>query len=1158
MWWFDDSERDSLFIYDDGSSITCLNSDRFFLPGTIECVSPVTVRNSSDVYSRIKNSGIAYGFGKVYLDVEQFVNIICAHDVENDDVNFEVREKKNKAGKRYGYDIIMKKIGITLFARWCGKVMVGSLKPLLECREQSAEKSQSYTVNFLHDTNSKGGAKSSVTLRTMAKTERAVNRVRKVQYRLGYMADEHAVVAAKSGFYKNLPISGSDFRYATSVYGPDIPMLKGKGKIDRKVVYEDLVPQLKDGELLVEIDLGFIGHHCFLIGITEPFNFGVAVYLGCQKGYKKAESLFHAIMEVKRTIEKYDYKIKFLVFDSERSLSKDGAPIDVFSVQDKLFDEFGIICQQLPPGVHAKRVERRIGVWKGKIRSCIFRLVFAIPQSWIPELGIAAMIWCNIDVTNSNHDMKPPLMLIQGGAIDCKNVCVSSFGELILSPVDHGLSHNSTSKGRRIECVYLYPKSAHGSHKLLVVDSIEGRKEFISRNVKTSEVMPYTPLSVVARINNQAKKEISVKGVNSEDMDDLIKHTGYNDSLQFDTPNDLLSRDRRTISIEPLPSYTETTAYMVDKEDDFDSHKSCIQTQQRETVFWLQNVDDMDQLKPYGYNFTVQKVRKEIPYTKARVKFDASRVDITMKAELEGLVPKWHPVDLRAMSEDEKKNILPGHGLIKKKPKDDDEDFLKGRFVGGGHRQKVDQYDIYREISSPTASLSSLFAVAAHAAAKRLAIGSFDVKMAYTKAPMPKDGRKIFIRLTKQYVDLIKSINMDLNSVYTDFQNEDGSVIVQLDYALYGCVEAGRLWYNYFSNILVEKMGYKISSLDDCVFNLFDESGIIISTIVVHVDDGLVTGSSEDVLDDFFRQLKIYLGDITIRRGRTHNYLGMLMDFSQSGVVHITIEKMIHSIISDWEIGKTTRNSPARSQLFEVNEESLALDMERSQKLHRGIAQLLYLSTHVRPDILCAVIFLTSRVQKLTEEDLSKFMDILYYLNGTISLGIMLGADKNNLLRLYAFADASYGVHLNGRSHGGTFITYGRGPILVRSNVLKEVSISSSESELMQLSNTTSLAARERYFAIEQQHINSTDKGILLEDNKSAIHMSHNGKSISNRTRHIKVKYFFVKQFLDNGEFELQHCPTREMIADILTKPLQGELFYELRDYLLGYEALSH
>jgi hypothetical protein len=185
-------------------------------------------------------------------------------------------------------------------------------------------------------------------------------------------------------------------------------------------------------------------------------------------------------------------------------------------------------------------------------------------------------------------------------------------------------------------------------------------------------------------------------------------------------------------------------------------------------------------------------------------------------------------------------------------------------------------------------------------------------------------------------------------------------------------------------------------------------------------------------------------------------------------------------------------------------------------------------------------------------------MDILYYLNGSIELGIMLGGDSKNRIRLFAFADASYGVHTNnGRSHGGTYITYGRGPNLVRSNILKDVAISSSESELMQLANTTSLAVRERNFAIEQQHIDITDKGILLEDNKSAIHMSHNGKSISNRTRHIKIKYFFVKQFLDNGEFQLEHCPTKEMVADILTKPLQGEQFLELRDYLLGYEALS-
>jgi hypothetical protein len=48
-----------------------------------------------------------------------------------------------------------------------------------------------------------------------------------------------------------------------------------------------------------------------------------------------------------------------------------------------------------------------------------------------------------------------------------------------------------------------------------------------------------------------------------------------------------------------------------------------------------------------------------------------------------------------------------------------------------------------------------------------------------------------------------------------------------------------------------------------------------------------------------------------------------------------------------------------------------------------------------------------------------------------------------------------------------------------------------------------------------------------------------------------------VKQFFDTGEFQLEHCPTRVMIADILTKPLQGEMFLEIRAYLLGYEALS-
>jgi hypothetical protein len=317
--WFEE-DRDYLFVFDDGSSITCINNESLFLPGSIVSISPVRVRNSSDLYSRINRSGEVVGFGNVYYDGEQFISIVCAHDVERD-VNFDVIERKNTNGKRFGYDIFIKSIGVTLYARWHNKIMIGSFKPLLDyIRRTSSYDDQQrphYDVFASVVTNSSLGKRASINLRTMAKAERAVNSVRKIQYRLAYMSDEHATVAIKSGFYANLPISASDFKYATAVAGPDIAMLKGKGVIDRRMDYEDLVPQLKDGEFLIEIDLGYIGHHCFLIGITLPFNYGVTIYLGNQKGIKTKENLYRAILELKRIIAEYGYRIKFLVYDSQ-------------------------------------------------------------------------------------------------------------------------------------------------------------------------------------------------------------------------------------------------------------------------------------------------------------------------------------------------------------------------------------------------------------------------------------------------------------------------------------------------------------------------------------------------------------------------------------------------------------------------------------------------------------------------------------------------------------------------------------------------------------------------------------------------------------------------------------------------------------------------
>jgi hypothetical protein len=76
---------------------------------------------------------------------------------------------------------------------------------------------------------------------------------------------------------------------------------------------------------------------------------------------------------------------------------------------------------------------------------------------------------------------------------------------------------------------------------------------------------------------------------------------------------------------------------------------------------------------------------------------------------------------------------------------------------------------------------------------------------------------------------------------------------------------------------------------------------------------------------------------------------------------------------------------------------------------------------------------------------------------------------------------------------------------------------------------------------------------ILNQDNQSTIKLSENGKSSSGKgTRHINIRYFFITDRIARKEVAIQYCPTKQMVADYFTKPLQGELFYKFRDQIMG------
>ena len=95
-----------------------------------------------------------------------------------------------------------------------------------------------------------------------------------------------------------------------------------------------------------------------------------------------------------------------------------------------------------------------------------------------------------------------------------------------------------------------------------------------------------------------------------------------------------------------------------------------------------------------------------------------------------------------------------------------------------------------------------------------------------------------------------------------------------------------------------------------------------------------------------------------------------------------------------------------------------------------------------------------------------------------------------------------------------------------------------------------------RYF-IECQGYD-IDKYVVFQDNMSALSLEKNGRiSSSKRTKHIKAKYFFIKDCYDAGEIHVKFCPTDEMWADVLTKPLQGQKFRDMRAFLQNKTVLG-
>ena len=217
------------------------------------------------------------------------------------------------------------------------------------------------------------------------------------------------------------------------------------------------------------------------------------------------------------------------------------------------------------------------------------------------------------------------------------------------------------------------------------------------------------------------------------------------------------------------------------------------------------------------------------------------------------------------------------------------------------------------------------------------------------------------------------------------------------------------------------------------------------------------------------------------------------------------------------------------------------------QKLYRSmIGSLLYV-TASRPDVMHAV-GLVGRFQANPKEShLQAVKRIFRYLKGTAEF--RLWYPRGPELTLTAYIDADWAGDTDDRksiSRGAFYL----GNCLVSwlSKKQSSISLSTAEAEYIAAAACCTQVLWMKQ-TLHDVHITFEDPILILYDHTSAISISKN-PVMHSKTKHIPIKYHFVREQVLNKTIKLDYVGTKDQVADIFTKPLPKEAFEYLRKKL--------
>ena len=304
-----------------------------------------------------------------------------------------------------------------------------------------------------------------------------------------------------------------------------------------------------------------------------------------------------------------------------------------------------------------------------------------------------------------------------------------------------------------------------------------------------------------------------------------------------------------------------------------------------------------------------------------------------------------------------------------------------------------------------------------------------------------------------------------------------------------------------------------------------------------------------DWLDDKYGDDK--LGHCKINKGPKVDFLAIIFDHSVPGQVTIQQFKYLRSIVEEFEtkypLNKEPVTTPYSNNLFNINE-SPKLDKTHQADYHTHVAKGLFACKRARPNIQLPISFLSTCIKKPTEHNWIKLHHMMKFIGDTIDDPLTLTANKLNLIQFSI--DASFTVHPDMKSHSGVTMTMGKGAVIASSCKQKANTRSSTKAELVAVNDNAAILLWTHLFVKAQGYEPNITE---LQDNQSTIKLHENGYWSSHKhTWHLNIKYFFMKDQIEQGHFKVQYHPTDKMNSDFLTKPVQGEQVQLLRANIMN------